>query len=503
MTMSAIRPSIRLLFPLSLAFAVLMGCSTVETKRPNEPAAPQSAPVQPITDLSPALRCMDTLLQDYGAHDISVLVEDMTDQTKGAGANTKDLLTSVLTDMTQRSRAIRVFSAGKDLDSQPVKPQFALRGTVSQLDNQNVRHDGADTLASVLGLDLTLLATQDMSVVPGTASRNSIVLFRQGKGYDGKAEVRKFGVTFGIAASSTDVVGQASRTLVSLASIELFGRMTRVPYWTCLGLTEAHQGVAAEMQDWYDTMAAQPADIIKYFQGQLRLRHVYDGPVDGVVNAPFKDAVARYREALGQAREAKLSLDFFKAYLAADHRQIESKLAPSAPANGRVEVATIGALPAAPTVSALPAPAPAATAAGPLVLRIGSANDARRFASGERVTLTIRPSRDAHVYCFLQDEDRKIRRFFPNRFQRDSRVLPGQGLTLPNERFEITMNALGRQETVSCFATDRDVLAQLPNGVNAADFDPLPVASFDQVRSAFTKVANGAVAQDTFQIQPK
>jgi hypothetical protein len=65
------------------------------------------------------------------------------------------------------------------------------------------------------------------------------------------------------------------------------------------------------------------------------------------------------------------------------------------------------------------------------------------------------------------------------------------------------MNPRGVRETISFFATDRDVLAQLPAEVNATDFDPLPVASLDQIKSAFVKVANGAVAQDTFQIQPK
>jgi hypothetical protein len=515
MTMSPIQASARL-FPFAFAaIAALAGCASTDTKRAPEPTA-AAAPVQPITNFSPALRCMDTLLQDYGARDITIIVEDVVDQTKGAGAGTKDMLASVISDMTQRSRAIRVVASNKDWGNTvtamaalkreqfAVTPQYALRATVSQLDNQNVRRNGEDALASVFGIDLTLLNTQDLSVVPGTAGRNSILLFRQGKAYDGKAEIRKFGVNFGLSASSGEVVGQASRALVELASIELFGRLARVPYWTCLGLTEAHDGVSAEMQDWYDMMAAQPAEMMKYFQAQLRLRRVYDGPIDGTVNALFKEAVMRYREALGQPREAKLSVDFFKAYLSADHRQIEAKLGAVAPA----QIAVVPSpAPAASVVTApLPAPAAPAAATGPaqLALRIGTANEARKFASGEAVQLTIRPSRDAHIYCFLQDENKKIIRFFPNRFQRDSHVLPVPGLRLPGDmRFEITMNPRGRMETVACFATDRDVLAQLPAGVNGGDFDPLPVVSLDQVRSAFVKVVNGALAQDTFLIQPK
>src|SRR5262249_46900582 len=153
-----------------------------------------------------------------------------------------------------------------------VSPQYAVRGTISQLDNQSVRHNGEDTQASVLGIDLTLLTTPDMSVVPGTASRNSTGLFKNGRPYDGKPEIRKVGTTFGLSTSSGEMVGQSTRALAELAVVELFGRLARVPYWSCLGMTEAHEGVSAEIQDWYDSMAAQPAEIIKYFQTQLRVR---------------------------------------------------------------------------------------------------------------------------------------------------------------------------------------------------------------------------------------
>jgi hypothetical protein len=512
MTMSPIHASARLVFLLTLAaITTLMGCASAPERsaadnRPADTKTAAPAPaIQPIAGFSPALRCMDTLLLDYGARDITVTVEDLVDKSNSSGASAKDMLVSAVSDMTQRSRAIRLVAAGK------VAPQYMVRGSFNLLDNQSVQRNGANLAASVLGIDLTLLTAQDMSVVPGIATRNSIVLFKQGKGYDGKAEISKFGVTFGL--TTTNGVGQASRALVDLASVELFGRLARVPYWTCLGMTEAHPGVSAEIQDWYDAMAAQPSEFVRYFQTQLRARQVYEGPIDGAtnpVNAQLKEAVARYREALGLTREPKLSLDFFKAYLAADHHQIEAKLAQSTPTPAQATpvpapppppAAPIAPkAPAADTVMVVSAPAPK----GPLALRVGTVNDAQRFGRGEPVQLLIRPSRDAYVYCFLQDENKKIIRFFPNRFQRDSRVQTAEGLRLPGDmRFEITMNPRGVQETISCFATERDVLAQLPAGVNAGDFDPLPINSLEQVRTAFVKVANGGLAHDTFQIQPK
>ena len=83
-------------------------------------------------------------------------------------------------------------------------------------------------------------------------------------------------------------------------------------------------------------------------------------------------------------------------------------------------------------------------------------------------------------------------------------VASAAGLQLPGAmRFEIVMNPRGVAETVACFATESDVLAQLPAGMNGSDFAPLPVASLDQVRSAFAKATGGALAQESFQIQPR
>lgn len=499
----------RAVSPLAfVTIAALAACTSMPA--PNSERAPTASPAQAapaIGNFSAGLRCMDTLLLDYGARDLTVIVEDLADPTQRSGAGAKDLLIAAVSDMTQRSRAIRLVASGKDWgntanylsqalkrDPFAVVPQYALRGSIGMQDG------AAGSSAALLNLDLTLLSTRDMSVVPGLSARNQAVLFRTGNALSGKAELSKFGIRYELAPGGGDGFARALRAVIEVGAIELVGRLARVPYWTCLGATDANPAVAAEIQDWYDSMAARPSDIIGFFQGQLRLRRIYDGPIDGTVNGELKEAVARYREALGLSREPKVSLDFFKAYLGADHHRFEAQLAPAPAAAGNASAQPVS-LPAPP----LPAPpvAPSVSTA-PLTLRIAAANDARRFARGSAVQLTIRPSRDAHVYCFLQDEHHKIMRFFPNRFQSDSRVQPDRGLQLPGAmRFEIVMNARGAQQTVACFATDHDVLAQLPAPLTAGDFETLPVASLEQVRGAFASVTGGALAQQSFQLQAK
>ena len=545
MKTSPFRSLARRALPLAAAaIAALSGCASLDPNKPvmekakEVKAGPQAAPSRTITNFSNGLRCMDNLMLEYGSRDLTVIVEDLADQTKKVNAGTKDMLISAVSDMTRRSRAIRLVAYGQDSGNTlgflfqalkrehfAVVPQYALRGSISQFDDTIVRRNvdagvsvlpylnlgyGGTASASVLGIDLTMLTTQDLTVVPGIASRNSVILFKQGKGFDGEAEIRKFGINFSLSTGTNEGQAQALRTLVELATIELFGRLAKVPYWTCLGATDEDPSVAAEIRDWYDAMVAHPTEIIEYFQGQLRLRRVYDGPIDGVVNPQIKEAVARYREALGLSREPKLSQDFLQAYLKADHKALVGKVEPVPTASPTTAAAVAAAAPGAANAPASPSspsgPSGPARVANlsPLALRVAAPNDARYFARGESVQLTVKPSRSAHVYCFLQDENQQISRFFPNRFQRDSRVDPSKGVQLPGAmRFEIRMNPRGVQETVSCFATERDVMADLPAALSASDFEPLPVGSLEVVRDVFINVAGGSLAQEYFHVQSK
>jgi hypothetical protein len=461
---------------LTLSVVALAACATTVQTPAGYPSAPAradaAAPAAALPDLSAALRCMDELLLDYGARDLTVVAEDLADASRKTTA-TKDLLIAAVSDMSRRSRAIRIVAQGAEAGASlhAARPQYVLRGSVS-------RHDDR-----TLGVGLTLMNAQDGSAVPGVASRRQM------------------------PAAPGD---QALRPLVEAGTIEVFGRLAKVPYWTCLGQKPDDPAVATEIRDWYDAMATRPKEIIEYFQAQLRLRGAYAGPIDGAPNVAFNDAVARYREALGLTREPRLTTDFLQAYLGASHRELKARVAaPATVAAAPVAVAAHVAAPAAaPAAAPITAPAaqqpPTPVAPAPLAVQVAAANDTRRFDRGEAVRLTVRPTRDAHVYCFLLDENRQISRFFPNRFQRDSRVDAGVGLQLPGAmRFEIRMNAKGVQETVECFATERDVLPELPATLAASDFAPLPAASLDQLRDTFARAARGGLAHASFEVRPK
>ena len=70
-------------------------------------------------------------------------------------------------------------------------------------------------------------------------------------------------------------------------------------------------------------------------------------------------------------------------------------------------------------------------------------------------------------------------------------------------RFQLTMNTKGVPETISCFATPRDVMASLPQALVGTDFEPLPGATLEPIRAAFVKVSGGTLAQENFRVQAK
>jgi len=125
------------------------------------------------------------------------------------------------------------------------------------------------------------------------------------------------------------------------------------------------------------------------------------------------------------------------------------------------------------------------------------------FKPGERVKLLVTSSHDAHVYCYLQDETRRVLRFYPNRFSKSALVRADAPLELPGKMgFEIVANTRNVAETIGCFASERDILAKLPAEVAGTDFAGLRATSLEQVRSAFARIAGDApLAEASFRIE--
>ena len=159
-----------------------------------------------------------------------------------------------------------------------------------------------------------------------------------------------------------------------------------------------------------------------------------------------------------------------------------------------------------------PSPPPVAVTLPPPSLAIvrlpadegAAAVPGNRFRPGERIRLRVTTSQDAHVYCYLQDEARRIVRFYPNRFSPSALVKTAAPLEIPGPmRFELVANTRSVTETVACFASQRDLMSKLPSMVVGTDFKALPVASLDQLKGVFARTAGDTLAQASFQVQFK
>ena len=507
-----------------------------------EAAKGPQAPVQRnITNFDDALFCMDQLLIDNGVHDVVVLTEDLTDNTKKVSVGARDMLISAVSDMTRRSRAIRLIAFGSDVknlqdwlknsgNNQNVynfQPAYNIRGSLSQLDENVVQQDKGFQMSGVLqggikstattailGLDLSVISTKTMELLPGVASRNSVMLVRTssgtgqgdkgGLGFNASIGKIAFGFSYSFNVAQSDGLGGAARNLIELATVELFGKLLRIPYWQCLGIDTNHPLIQREVEDWYQNLLAE-GKLVPYMQNQLRIMGRYNGPINGQINREMSDAIRDVAEANGMTDKRTIDLAVFSYVLNLRNKNVKPvkagvahltepelqaryavksaktpTLAPAdakpgagtPPARGATGGAPGAAAGAAPRNDTLAKAGPGAAAPGgtpsgtrgvadsgdgpyqPIVVAIKGAESPLR--PGDPLQLNVQTDRDAYVYCYLSGAGgRTTMRIFPNPQSSDAMVRANQSVPVPGEAAIKVGNG---PETVACFASDNDPL---------------------------------------------
>lgn len=463
-------------------------------------AGPRAVPQRNVTHFTEGLRCMDDMLYRFGVRDVSVMIEDMQDQSRRLGAGTRDMMISAFADMTRRSRGVRLVTFGQDnqnivqllslaqkLNDFKVVPQYDIRGSITQFDEDVNRRQaglGATLLSaltgplfgvrfnrteqsSVMGFDASVISTADLSLMPGASSKNTVVVSRdETSAGDGIAQIRNSSLNFNFVVSRNEGVAQSLRNMVELATIELTGKLLRLPYWSCLSLDASHPEIQREMQDWFLSMQGS-AETTRFFQEQLRFRKFYDGPADGKPNAAYGAALAAYRQAVGARTEGEPDFDVWQAFL----------------------LRPVPAPPPQPFVAARSA------TAKPIELSVDVSKT--RYRRGEAVELSVSTSQAAYVYCYVQSPTTgKIQRIFPNRFVRDPRIEANTPLTLPGTQgFKVAAGGDDvTRQTLGCLATEREVYNDLPPPLRWGDFEDIRLGTFEQIRDAFAQVAKSPVA---------
>ena len=250
----------------TVAFA-LCACAA-PPKRPTletQPAAagPKAVPQRNLTHFAEGLRCMDEMLYRFGVRDVSVMIEELQDQSRRLGVGTRDMMVSAFADMTRRSRGVRLVTFGQDnqnivqllslaqrINEFKVVPQYDIRGSITQFDEDVTREQaglGASIVSavtgpllgvrfnrtkqsSVMGFDASVVSTSDLSLMPGVNSKNTVVVSRdETSAGDGLAQIRNSSLSFNFVVSRNEGVAQALRNMVELSTIELTGKLLRLP----------------------------------------------------------------------------------------------------------------------------------------------------------------------------------------------------------------------------------------------------------------------------------
>jgi hypothetical protein len=355
-------------------------------------AGPASAPVTNDTGFGKGLRCMDGLFRDYGIRNVTVVIDTIPDATKKISVGARDMFMSATAQMTRTSHAIRlvpivesrVFTESKR-ERVIADADFAIQGSISQFDDSMLKkqRDGAvciwklcvgaadsDKIAG-LGLDLNLVETGGMSVVPGASVKNAVLIRTHGNGYDGDLIMKNFSIEYNFTLVANEGNGQALRALIELGAIELYGRMLKLPYWSCLGATDQDPTVSSEIDDWWEEMAGDPRDsarLLGYLQLQMKAQGLYDAGGNGTGGPALLRAVRAYLMALGLPDDLNhLDVRFLRKYLQADHAEVRKVAAAKLQEIAQKE----GPLPPEPVAQAAAPGGATGTAAAPQVAASG------------------------------------------------------------------------------------------------------------------------------------
>jgi hypothetical protein len=479
-------------------------------------ANPTDRSSRAVTNFTPALRCMDEMMFNQGIRDITLMMEEFRDITQKLPISTRDMMTSAVSDMTRRSRAVRLSVFGSDQQNLTqflqqaqkqsafaVVPQYSMRGNISQLDDGVEKRGasvglglaerlfgvrfGTETKFSVLGFDAALVETEGMTLLPGVSSKNLTVLAsRDASAGDGEAKLTNPGldVVFSFSASRSEGTAQAARNMVELAAVELMGKLVRLPYWQCVNVSDSDPEVQREMEDWFLSMDAQ--ELRSFLQERMRERRYFEGAIDGQESARFSEATTAYRRAMGLPPTGDMDLAFFKRFIVVP--VAKGPLA-ALPRKSRLAAAT--ATPPESTLATAPAPAPAPAlepAVQPVAAQLSLV--AATTASRKGLALEVQSTSSGYLYCYSQDPvSQKIVRIFPNRFVRDPRIDAGKPVRLPDgQRFVLNPAA-----QYACLHAPREVYGDLPAPLRWGDFEEIRLKSFDEIRAHFSEVSGAHI----------
>jgi hypothetical protein len=494
------------------ALTLVTACQTTP-QHAYDVAQPQTAAVRNIGNFNEALRCMDDMFLAQGKRDIYITTAGIPDATGLISAGTKEMFITAVSQMSEKSDAFRfvdydptqtdvqVLSELVGLHDDFVAPNYYVRGAITQLDS-NVIQSSASAGVSIPFMDLAINGNQVVSVVsidlnvgklvtrqilPGISASNSIAVVQSGKGADVGGLIGKAGLSLSVSLDKSEGFHQAVRNLIELSTIEILGKLTKVPYWQCLSIDSTNPNYRTEARGWFDIMGQTERE--RFVSAALVRTGYLSSGGDGA-SAGFSDAVSRYQADNDLVPTGKIDFDLYYRMLANEARRPGPKTAAAA---GMATPVVGTAAPGVPVVAAV---APVGAPPDPLRLVLSTPRGPRpQYRVGETMVLSVQPTQDAYIYCYYQDASGTVARIFPNRFQPDPLLHAGRQIEIPPagvKSFALRFDKPGT-EAVACLGADRELGLRLPDMLKAQDLEPLPVAGLDDVAAKFRGIPGARI----------
>lgn len=495
----------------------LVGCSLSPTNlKDDEPYIgsttthnlPAVEPVRAITSFSDSLSCMDGLLRQSNIGETVVAVKTVKDPSGKAAVAAGEMIVTALSQMSKTSGAFKV----ADFEVDPLKqdtvqtltnlllptgsmaipaPQLYISGAISYLDQGVLRKSNSagishgengelgisgDLQTTALGLELHIGDFLTRTLYPGIDSANEIVAANKGFGIDGGAKIKKTGVQFSLERNLSQGVGGAMRTLVDLGTIELVGKLTKVPYWQCLSLDQAHPEFQRELLDWYGGMG--DSSKVKFFQTGLKNLGYYSGKVDGKSSKEFREALSAFQKDNKATPSGFINFESYerlmKNYVKTD-------------ANGNFK--KVGLEPSDDKEDQPRDGYPVLNSDKDAPINIEINLNKSSYRRGDTLELDVNVDRDStYLACFYQDASKSITQVYPNPVQGESITSKNNSLKIPgSDAFTLSLNEKGK-ESVMCMASYYSVVDKLQTNFGDA-FNPLKVkdmnALSEQLKTIF------------------
>ena len=484
------------------------GATTASPEKVLETARPNQAPTASVTQFAQPLQCMDRLFSDYGVSDVTVAVSGVPDFTGRAFVGSDFWLQAAISKMSQRSRAFKVtdynpnqLATEQGLWSMSDKsgfyiPAYYIRGAISGfannvIDNRanagigddiNTAGIGSSAAYSTVSVDLSVGNLLQRTLINRAHAGNEVVLESRSSGAQLGGVLSTFGANFEIVGSRNDGIPQAVRALVELNAIEILGRLTGVPYWSCLGAEHDAPSARRAQEDIFYDMS--DAERIVFTQRRLARMGYYTGALNGAPSPQLSTAVSQYRTDIGQGSSGVVDLALYSRLT--DH--------------GRDKNLTAAARTTTPQAPQAPAVLPDTSAVDPnakppLAFNVSLSN----LPTGS-VGLNLSTNQTAFAYCYIEEQSGNVARIFPNRFQPDPLIAPDAETMVPPDRpdaFSLVVPESGKPETIACFASRTEIGASLPQNLRVNDLTPMPVGSLNDLTTIFQnnsqKVEGGVV----------